>query len=320
MNPSTDGPSNAEGKSKATSSSEAISKYVKDGDTVFLGGFGNLYPFALAHEVIRQRKTNLTLAKHSPELIGDQMIGAGCLSKVIFSWLGNPGVGSSHCFRRAVEKKVPRGLELEEYTHAAVTAMLRAGATGVPFMATKTLLGSDILGLEQSKRARVIDDPFTGEKVTLMRALEPDVALIHAQRADPSGNVQAWGVVSDIRDGAFASKKVVVSVDELVSEETVRRDPGRTLIPSFKADAVVVEPFGAHPSACQGYYDRDNDFFIEYESSTRTVDGFDAFMDRWVFGVKDRKEYVAKLLGADRVRRLTPGECASGQVNYGLYS
>ena len=306
--------------SKVITASEAVSRYVKDGDTLFLGGFGNLYPFALAHEVIRQKRKGLTLAKHSPELIGDQMIGAGCVSKLIFSWLGNPGLGSSHCFRRAVEKKIPQGLELEEYTHAAVTAMFRAGATGIPFMATKTLIGSDILRLEQSRHAKVIDDPFTGEKVTLMRALEPDVALIHAQRADEQGDVQAWGVISDIRDGAFASKKVVVSVDELVPEETVRSDPGRTLIPSFKVDAVVVDPFGAHPSASQGYYDRDNDFFMEYEQSTRTVEGFNAFLERWVFGVKDRKDYVTRLLGEEKVRELRPKESMSGQVSYGLYS
>jgi glutaconate CoA-transferase, subunit A len=306
--------------SKVISAEEAVARYVRDGDVLFVGGFGNLYPFALAHEVIRQRKKGLTLAKHSPELIGDQLIGANCVSKVLFSWLGNPGIGSSHCFRRAVEKGIPGSVALEEYTHAAITAMLRAGATGIPFMATKVLLGSEILELEQSKRVKILDCPFTGEKVALVRALEPDVALIHAQRADEKGNVQAWGIISDVRDGAFASRRVIVSVEELVSNDAIRSDPNRTLIPSFKTDAIVLEPFGAHPSACQGFYDRDNQFFIDYEKSTRTQEGFHDFLKKWVLNVPNRKEYVSKLLGEERIREIMPKELLSGQVNYGIYS
>jgi glutaconate CoA-transferase, subunit A len=305
-------------QTKLMKASEAVSRFVSDGGTIFIGGFGNLYPFALAHEVIRQKKSNLTLAKHSPELIGDQLIGSGCVNKVIFSWLGNPGIGSSHCFRRAVEQKKPHDIELEEYSHASVTAMLRAGAIGVPFIATKALLGSDVLKLQSSRRAKTMDCPFTGEKVTALRALEPDVALIHAQRADEFGNVQAWGIVSDIRDGAFASKKVIASVEEIVTSDVIRKDPNRTLIPSFKVDAVVKEPWGAHPSACQGYYDRDNDFFLEYDKLTRSIADFNAYLDKWVYSVKDRSEYL-DLLGREKMERLHPLPYPSQSVDYGMY-
>jgi glutaconate CoA-transferase, subunit A len=298
--------------------SEAVSRFVNDGDTIFVGGFGNLYPFALAHEVIRQRKRDLTLAKHSPELIGDQLIGSGCVKKVIFSWLGNPGIGSSHCFRRAVEQKKPHEIELEEYSHASVTAMLRAGAMGIPFIATKTLIGSDVLKLQSSGRAKTMDCPFTGEKVVVLKALQPNVALIHAQRADEEGNIQAWGIVSDIRDGSFASTKVIASVEELIPSEVSRRDPHRTQVPSFKVDAIIKEPWGAHPSACQGYYDRDNDFFLEYERLTRSIDDFNAYLDKWVYSVKNRSEYL-DLLDKDKLEHLSPIPYPSQSVDYGMY-
>jgi glutaconate CoA-transferase subunit A len=302
------------------SAEEAISRFVKDGDLLFVGGFGNLYPFALAHEVIRQKKKDLTLAKHSPELIGDELIGAGCIKKLIFSWIGNPGVGSSHCFRRAVEQGIPHKISIEEYTHASITAMLRAGAMGISFIATKTLLGSDLLKIQKSKdRVRILDCPFTGEKTVVLRALEPDVALIHAQRADEEGNIQGWGIVSDIRDGGFASKRVIASVEEIVSSEVTRRDPQRTLIPGFKIDAIVKQEWGAHPSACQGYYDRDNDFFLEYERLTRSLEGFERYLNKWVYSINDRQEYL-RLLNREKIERLRPQPFASYPVEYGSYS
>lgn len=297
---------------------EAVSRFVKDGDMVFVGGFGNLYPFALAHEVIRQRRKGLTLAKHSPELIGDQWIGAGCIAKLIVSWQGNPGIGSSHCFRRAIEKGIPNPISLEEYTHASITGMLRAGATGIPFMPTKALIGSDLLKLEQSQRVKIMACPFTDEKVIAVRALRPNVALIHAQRADEEGNIQAWGILSDIRDGAFAADKVIASVEEIVPSSVSRRDPNRTIVPGFKVDALVREPWGAYPSACQGYYDRDNDFFIDYEKLTRDLEGFQAYLDRWIYSVRDREEY-AGLCAPERLERLRPRAFLSDPVNYGSY-
>ena len=295
---------------------KAIDGFVHHGDSVFVGGFGNLYPFSLVHEVIRQRKRRLTLVKHSPELIGDQMIGSGCANKLVFSWLGNPSVGSAHAFRRAVEKGIPGRLKLNEFTHAAVTGMLKAGAMGIPFLPAKTLLGSDYP--RYYPQIRFMDCPYTGEKLCLLPALTPDVALIHVQRADSDGNAQAWGILSDIKDGAFASKTVVISAEEIVTTEIIRRDPNRTLIPGFMVSAVVHEPWGAHPSAAQGYYDRDNDYYIDYERQTRSLEDFEGFMEEWVFGVRDRKEYVSRL-GRKRVSKLRPGRYMSLPVDYGLY-
>jgi glutaconate CoA-transferase subunit A len=302
-----------------TTAREAVSRYVEDGSTIFVGGFGSLYPFALAHEIIRLGKKNLTLAKPSPELIGDQLIGAGAISRLIISWEGNPGIGSSYCFRRAIEKKIPHSIVLEEYTHAAITAMLKAGAMGMPFIATRYLMGSDLLGVQQTPRAKVTTSPFTDEPVCVLRALQPDVALVHAQRADEEGNVQGWGILSDIRDGAFASSRVIASVEEIVPSEVSRRDPNRTIIPGFKVDALVVEPWAAHPSACQGYYDRDNSFFLEYEDSTRSLEGFRSYLEKWVYSVKDRAEY-AETLGLARLNSLRPRPYLSEPVNYGLYT
>ena len=301
-----------------TTTKEAIARYVEDGNTIFVGGFGNLYPFAFAHEIIRSKKKNLTLTKHSPELIGDQLIGAGAISKLVISWEGNPGLGSSHCFRRAIEKKIPHEVDLEEYTHPAVTTMLKAGAMGIPFVATKYLLGSDLLKVQKTERAKLSNCPFTGEPVCVLKALNPDVALIHTQRADEEGNLQGWGILTDIRDGAFASSRVIASVEEIIPSAVARRDPNRTIIPSFKVDALVVEPWGSHPSACQGYYDRDNSFFLDYEKNTRSLEGFQAYLDKWVYSVKDRAEYV-KLLGPG-LESLRPKPYLSEPVNYGLYT
>ena len=301
---------------KLMSAEEAIRKFVDDGDLVFFGGFGHLYPYALAHEVIRQGKRDLVLCKHSPEIIGDQLVGAGCVRKLIVSWFGNPGVGSAHAFRRAVEKGIPREVELEEYTHFALTAMLRAGAMNIPFIPTRSIIGSDLT--KYNEKIKLMKCPFTGELLCLLPALKPDVALIHAQRADELGNVQVWGIIGDIKEGAFASKRVIVSVEEIVPREAILRDPNRTVIPSFKVDAIVEEPWGAHPSYAQGYYDRDNEYYMEYYEKTKTVEGFEAFLEEWVYGVSSRREYVAKL-GAERLLKLKPKSYPSLPVDYGYY-
>lgn len=301
---------------KLMTAGEAVKKFVRDGGLVFIGGFGHLYPYALAHEVIRQRKRNLTLCKHSPEIIGDQMVGAGCVKKLIVSWFGNPGIGSAHAFRRAVEQGIPHPIELEEYTHFALTVMLKAGAMNVPFIPSRAILGSDLV--KHAKRIKIMECPFTGQKLCLLPALNPDVALIHAQRADTEGNVQVWGIVGDIREGAFASKSVVVSVEEIVPQEVIRRDPNRTVIPSFKVDAVIEEPWGAHPSYAQGYYDRDNEYYVMYHNETRTLEGFERFLEEWIYGVSNRREYVKKL-GAEKLLKLRPKSYPSLPVDYGHY-
>lgn len=303
-------------ENKIMTAKDAISKFVDDNDVVFLGGFGHLYPYSLAHEVIRQGKKELTLCKHSPEIVGEQMIGTGLIKKIIFSWFGNPGVGSARCFRRAVEKSIPRSIEVEEYTHFSLNIMIKAGASGLPFLPSKALFGTNIV--DYNKNIKFLDCPFTGEKLSLVPAINPDVALIHVQRADTFGNSQAWGITADITDGAFASKKVIVSAEEIVPTEVIRRDPNRTVIPSFKVDAVVESPWGAHPSYAQGYYDRDNDYYILYDKWSRTHEDFEKFLDEWVYGVKNRTEYLEKL-GVGKILQLKAQSHMSFPVDYGYY-
>jgi glutaconate CoA-transferase subunit A len=303
-------------ENKVMTSKDAISKFVDDNDVVFLGGFGHLYPYSLAHEVIRQGKKELTLCKHSPEIVGEQMIGTGLIKKIIFSWFGNPGVGSARCFRRAVEKGIPRSIEVEEYTHFSLNIMIKAGAQGLPFLPSKALFGTNIV--DYNKNIKFLDCPFTGEKLCLVPAIKPDVALIHVQRADVYGNSQAWGITADITDGAFASKKVIVSAEEIVPTEVIRRDPNRTVIPSFKVDAVIESPWGAHPSYAQGYYDRDNDYYILYDKWSRTQEDFEKFLDEWVYGVKNRTEYLEKL-GVEKILKLKAQSHMSFPVDYGYY-
>lgn len=303
-------------ENKIMTTEEAVRKFVNDGDVVFPGGFAHLYPYAFVHEMIRQRKRNLTLCKHSPELMADMMIGAGLLKKLIFGWFANPGVGSSHCFRRAVENAIPQPLEIEEYTHFALITRLKAASMGLPFLPTKSIIGSGLA--EHNPNVKFMDCPFTGEKLCLVPAIYPDVALINVQRADAFGNSQVWGAICDTREGAFASKKVVVSAEEIVSSDVIRRDPNRTVIPGFLVDAVVEEPWGCHPSYSMGYYDRDNDFYIDYGTKTRTVEGFEEYLNEWVYGVSDRREYLKKL-GAEKLLKLKPKSFMSFAVDYGYY-
>ncbi|UCH01679.1 MAG: CoA transferase subunit A [Candidatus Bathyarchaeota archaeon] len=301
---------------KIVTTEEAIKKFVLNGDTVFLGGFAHLYPYAFVHEMIRQKKENLTLCKHSPELMADMMIGAGVLRKLIFGWFGNPGVGSSHCFRRAVEKEIPQALEIEEYTHFALTTRLKAASMGLPFLPTRSIIGSDLA--KYNPNIKFMDCPFSDEKLCVVPAIHPDVAFINVQRADAFGNSQIWGAIGDIREGAFASKKVIVSAEEIVSTEVIRRDPNRTVIPGFLVDVVVEEPWGSHPSYAMGYYDRDNDFYIDYGSRTRTVEGFEEYLNEWIYGVDNRREYIRKL-GAEKLLKLKPKSFMSFAVDYGYY-
>lgn len=296
---------------------EAVSKFVADGSTVFLGGFGHLYPYSLVHEVIRQGKRDLVLCKHSPELAGDQMIGAGLVRKVIFGWFGNPGVGLSNAFRRAVEKGVPRRIEVEEHSHFTLTLRLRAGAMNVPFLPTRTVIGSDLE--KYNKEFKFMDCPFTGQKLCLVPAINPDVALIHVQRADTEGNSQAWGIVADLKEGAFSSSKVIISTEDVVPTEMIRRDPNRTVIPGFRVNAVVHEPWGAHPSYAQGYYDRDNEFYFEYDQMTRDVDGMNKFLKEWIFDAQTRTGYLKKL-GVERLLKLKPKPYPGYAVDYGYYT
>jgi glutaconate CoA-transferase subunit A len=297
-------------------SSEAVRKYVRDAQLISFGGFTHGIPFALGHEIIRQGKKHLTVIKETPDLIVDQMLAAGCIDKIMFSWAGNPGVGSLHGIRRAVEQ-VPHAIAIEEYTHFITGARYMAGASGLPFMpVTASVLASDLA--KYSDVFKTIDCPFTGKRICLVKAINPDVAIIHAQRADRQGNTQMWGIVGSNRETALASRDVIVSVEELVDSEIVRRDPNRTVIPGFHVKAVIEEPWGAHPSYSQGYYDRDNQYYLDYERTTRTREGHEKFLQEWVFSISDRKEYL-KHLGAERMVSLKTKSYYSTPVDYGYF-
>lgn len=293
----------------------AIRDLVRDGDTVALEGFTQLICFAAAHEIIRQRKRDLTLCRLTPDLAYDQMIAAGVCKKLVFSYAGNPGVGSLQAFRRAVEKNEPRALELEEYSHFGMVGRYIAGAARLPFYPVNSYVGSDLP--RANPRIRQIQSPYGDEKIYVVPPLNPDVAILHAQRADKNGNTQIWGLTGVQKEAAFASQRVIVAVEELVDESVIRADPNRTLIPDLIVDAVVVEPFGAHPSYAQGYYDRDNAFYVEWDTIAREAATLDAWLDEWVYGVENRAAYAAKMRA--RLEKLKPGDAFAEPINYGEY-
>jgi glutaconate CoA-transferase, subunit A len=294
---------------------EAVAAHVRDGDTVVIEGFTHLIAFAAGHEIIRQRRRDLTLCRLTPDLIYDQMIAAGCARKLVFSWAGNPGAGSLHAFRRAVEGTPDQGgtLEIEEYSHFGMVARLSAGAARLPFWPLRDYVGTDLP--EVNRRIATVTCPDTGEQLATVPALNPDVTIVHAQRADRQGNTQIWGLLGVQREAAFASTRVIVVVEELVGEEVIRADPNRTIIPGFIVDAVVVEPWGAHPSYAQGYYDRDNDLYVSWEAISRDPARLASYLDTHVLAVSDRSEYLALYPGLQDRLRAHPRICAG--VNYG---
>lgn len=302
--------------SKLTTLREAIHTLVHDGDTLAIEGFTHLICFAAAHEIIRQRKQDLTVCRMTPDLVYDQMVAAGCVRKMIFSYLGNPGVGSLYPIRRAVEKGVPRALELEEYTHFGLVARFLAGAAKLPFYPLRSFAGSDLPAA--NPLIRQVEDPYGGGPIYVVPPLHPDITIVHVQRADANGNAQIWGLLGMQAEAAFAADRVIVVAEEIVDEAVIRRDPNRTAIPSLVVDAVVHEPYGAHPSYVQGYYDRDGDFYLRWDELSQDHDQTVCWIDEWVYGVADRAGYVAKM-GAAVWERLRPGEAWSGEVNYGVY-
>jgi len=298
---------------KVMSLGEAIARFVHDGDTLYAAGFTHLIPFAAGHEIIRQRKTDLILARATPDVIYDQMIAAGCARKMIFSYSGNPGVGSLRVIRREMEAG---RLEFEEYSHFAMITRLAAGASGLPFLPMRST-GSDDLA-RANPQYRTVRCPYTGVDLVTVPALRPDVAIIHAQRADRNGNAQFWGIIGEQKEAALASQRVILTVEEIVDESVIRSDPNRTLIPDFIVSAVCEAPFAAHPSYTQGYYDRDNPFYIAWDGISENREATHRWLDEWVFGVKDRAEYWAKL-GAETHRRLKVKPLMSQPVNYGAF-
>ncbi len=302
---------------KLVSMREAIAAHVHDGDTVAIEGFTACICFAAGHEIIRQGRRELTLCRMTPDLVYDQMVAAGCARKLVFSYLGNPGVGSLHAIRRAVEKGIPAPLEIEEYSHFGMVGRYTAGAYHLPFFPLRSYTASDLPAV--NPRIRFVDSPYGDGRIAVVPPLNPDVAIIHAQRADANGNTQLWGLLGAQKEAAFAAQRVIVVVEEIVDEAVIRADPNRTLIPALIVDAVVHEPYGAHPSYAQGYYDRDNDFYLRWDELSREEAPTRAWLDEWVLGVRDRAEYVEKM-GHETWQRLAVGKALSGAVNYGRYA
>lgn len=293
--------------------SAAVSQFVHDGDVIYAAGFTHLIPFAAGHEIIRQRRRDLTLARATPDLIYDQMVAAGCARKVIFSYMGNPGVGSLRIVRSELEAG---RLEWEEYSHFGMISRLQAGAAGLPFMPMNQTGAVD---LERANPLiKRVTDPYSGSEVIVVPALNPDVAIVHVQRADKEGNAHLWGIVGEQKEVAFASKNLILTAEEIVDEAIIRSDPNRTLIPGFIVSAVCHVPGAAHPSYAQGYYDRDNDFYLKWDKISENPETVQSYLDEWVYGVNDREEYWQKL-GAETHKRLKVKARYSGKINYGSY-
>ncbi|MGB6979556.1 MAG: CoA-transferase, partial [Candidatus Acidiferrales bacterium] len=267
--------------SKLMSMRDAIAQHVPSGSMVLLGAqMEQMIPFAAGHELIRQGRRDLTLVGPISDILFDQMIGAGCASRVMAAWVGNVSAGVGYCFRRAAEQSVPRRIETVDYSNFTMALALHAAALGAPFMPTYSTLGSDLL--KKNGNLREFPSPVGEEKLIAVRALRPDVAIIHVQRADAQGNAHIWGSLGVAVDGARAARSVIVVAEEIVDARVIASDPNRTLVPGFLVSAVVHEPWGAHPSPVQGYYGRDHAFFSDYHDRSRRVEDYDAWLSRWV--------------------------------------
>lgn len=292
---------------------EAVGELVHDGDTVAIEGFTHLISFAAGHEIIRQGRRGLTLCRLTPDLIYDQMIAAGVARRLVFSWLGNPGVGSLHAIRRLVEGPGPA---IDEYSHFGMVGRYTAGAARLPFFPLRSYAGSDLPAVNAD--LRTVDSPYDGTQVHVVPPLNPDVTIIHAQRADRYGNTQAWGLLACQKEAALAADRVIVVVEELVDESVIRSDPNRTLLPGLVVDAVVVCPRGAHPSYAQGYYDRDNRFYLAWDAISRDPARLASWLDEWVHGTRDHAGYLAKL-GQSTWQDLVPDPAPAADIDYGSY-
>lgn len=259
--------------------SQAVSTLVSDGDTVALEGFTHLIPVAAGQEIIRQGRRDLSLVRMTPDLIYDQMIGAGCARKLVFSWGGNPGVGSLHRFRDAVQNGWPRPLDIEEHSHAGMANRYVAGASGLPFAVLRGYVGTDLAA--QTDNVKSVTCPFTGEELTAVPALNPDVSVVHAQRADRRGNVQMWGILGVQKEALLAAKRTLVTVEEIVDELHPR--PGAIVIPAWAIDYVAAVPGGAHPSYAQDYTERDNDYYVGWDAISRDREAFQAWLSQHVY-------------------------------------
>lgn len=303
---------------KVMSLAEAVRQGVRDGDSIAMGlCLESLIPFAAGHEIIRQGKKDLTLIGPISDILFDQLIGAGCVSSVIAAWVGNVGAGLGHNFRRAVETGIPQPLTTHDHSNFTLVLALKAAAMGVPFLPTRTAGGSDIT--KNDRAFRPVTCPFSAETLTAVKAVTPDVAILHVQRADCFGNAHLWGNLGAAIEAAYAAERVILTCEELVSREVIVADPNRTLIPGILVDAVVQEPCGAHPSPVQGFWKRDDDYFLRYHEQSRQREDFLTWLKEWVVEVADRQAYREKLgMEAMSSLRVSTTQLPIGEVNYGF--
>ena len=301
---------------KLLSMSEAIERFVPDGASVALGcALEPLIPFAAGHELIRQRRRDLTLIGPISDILFDQLIGAGCVSRVVAAWVGNVSEGLGYSYRRAVEQGIPHAIIVEDHSNYSVSLALLAGALGVPYIPMVSLLGSDITRDHPTIRPAL--SPLDGSPTLLVPALRPDVAILHVQRADAEGRAHAWGGMGICEEAALAARGVIYTAEEIVSPDVTLSDPNRVLAPGMKTLAVVHAPGGAHPSPVQGYYNRDHAYFAEYHQRTRTVDGFATWLEEQILSVPDRAAYLERL-GDERWHALAAKERRlAAPVDYG---
>lgn len=304
---------------KTLSMRDAVAAFVHDGDTVCLEGFTHLIPTAAGHEIIRQRRRDLTVVRMTADIVVDQMLAGGCVTRLVSSFVGNSSAGSLGELRRRIERADPEPLEFEEYSHHGMVCRYQAGAQRLPFFPLRSYAGSDLPGINPALRK--VTSPYPGpdgepEQIYVVPPVNPDVTFIHAQRADRLGNTQIWGLTGVQAEAVYAAKHAVVVVEEIVDDEVIRADPNRTVVPAHAVDAVVHCPRGAHPSFAQGYYDRDNAFYRSWSHISKDAERLRAWLDEWVYGTRDHAEYAAKL--AEHFRdHLAVGEALSGQVDYG---
>jgi glutaconate CoA-transferase subunit A len=274
---------------------DAIGELVPDGATVAMEGFTHLIPFAAGHELIRQQKKDLTLARMTPDVIYDQLIGMSCARKLIFSWGGNPGVGSLHRFRDAIEHGYPHPLEIEEHSHAGMAARYAAGASGLPFAVLRGYAGSDLVDHTTVASIRC---PFTDEELVALPALNPDVTVIHAQQADRRGNVGMWGITGVQREAVLAARTSIVTVEEIVDQLSTR-GPSHVVLPAWTVTAIALVPRGSHPSYSMGFSTRDNSFYTEWDGISRDRESFARWMREFVVGTKDHASYLDLIAGSN---------------------
>lgn len=302
------------GAEKVMELAEAVSRYVRDGQTIALEGFSHLIPFAAGHEIIRQGITGLTFCRMTPDLLCDMMLAAGSVDRLVCSFFASGSAGGLYEIRRRLEDHDPAPLPIEEYSHHAMTLRYHAGAARLPFMPIRSFAGSDIPRINPD--IRLVDDPYTGGTVYVVPPLNPDVTIIHAQRADRRGNVQIWGITGVQQEAAFAAERVIVTVEEIVDDEVVRSDPNRTLIPAHAVDAVCVVPRGAHPSYVQGSYDRDGAFYREWTPISKDAARLREWIETHIRQTADHAAYL-EAIGAARLAGLAVGSRPSGAVDYG---